>query len=277
MNAKVVFPQAVYRRRKEPGELPANLRLRALEWALYFGVTGRHTVAELGRQMRAQPAEIDEALARLMSFELIEERDLDASEYVIALATTGDHEEKTLLEFMMSAAQPAATLVGDSATAGRPRVSQQTAADNSAVRLPAQALPDRASRPQLRGVATTPVTSAGTPPQPRASRPSFGFDPLPLPDDTKESRSMSGSRKLSLRALMKLIEGQAGSREVGQLDIYRVFVRVDTLLLKRNGIESLRFTEDRLVSDPDLEQAIVRSVKKTLGLDCPESVWVEVA
>ncbi|HEX7807366.1 MAG TPA: hypothetical protein VF608_01530 [Thermoanaerobaculia bacterium] len=88
---------------------------------------------------------------------------------------------------------------------------------------------------------------------------------------------MTASRKLSLRALMNLIETQAGSREAGQLDIYRVFVRVDTLLLKRSGIETLRFTEDRLVSDPELEQAIVRSVKKTLGVDCPESLWVEVA
>jgi hypothetical protein len=76
---------------------------------------------------------------------------------------------------------------------------------------------------------------------------------------------------------MNLIETEAGSREAGQLDIYRVFVRVDTSLLKRNGIETLRFTDDRLVSDPELEQALVRSVKRTLGLNCPDSVWVEVA
>ena len=88
---------------------------------------------------------------------------------------------------------------------------------------------------------------------------------------------MSASRRLSLRALMNLIERQASSTEAGQLDVYRVFVRVDTVLLKRNGIETLRFTEDRLVSDPELEQALVTSMKKTLGLDCPESVWVEVA
>ena len=88
---------------------------------------------------------------------------------------------------------------------------------------------------------------------------------------------MSGPRNLSLRALMNLIERHAGGREAGQLDIYRVFVRVDTGLLKRNGIETLKFTEDRLVSDPELQQAIVRSVKKTLGFDCPETVWIEVA
>ncbi len=88
---------------------------------------------------------------------------------------------------------------------------------------------------------------------------------------------MPTSRKLSLQAVMKVIERQAGSPEAAQLDVYRVFVRVDTSLLKRNGIASLRFTEDRLVSDPELEQAIVKSVKRTLGLDCPDSVWVDVA
>lgn len=78
-------------------------------------------------------------------------------------------------------------------------------------------------------------------------------------------------RKLSLRALMDVIECQAGSREAGQLDI---FIKVDTSLLKRSGIETLRFTEDRLISDPELEEAIVRSMKRTLGLDCPDDVWV---
>jgi hypothetical protein len=76
---------------------------------------------------------------------------------------------------------------------------------------------------------------------------------------------------------MNLIASKAGSREAGQLDIYRVFVRVDTALLKRNGIETLSFTDDHLVADAELEKAIVNSVKKTLGFVCPESVWVEVA
>ena len=88
---------------------------------------------------------------------------------------------------------------------------------------------------------------------------------------------MPKSHKLSLRALMNLIASKAGSREAGQLDIYRVFVRVDTALLKRNGIETLSFTDDHFVADAELEKAIVNSVKKTLGLVCPESVWVEVA
>jgi hypothetical protein len=229
----VVLPQTVYRRSKEPRDLPDGLRLRTLEWALYFAVTGKNTAAELGRQMRVDGAERDEALAKLVSLALIEEQELDATEYVRALAASGDREEKTLREFLIGAA-------------------------------PQRIESEPSPRHALRAV--------------RTAAPAFGFKPLPSPQDQKkENRAMSVSRSLSLRALMNLIERQAGSREAGQLDIYRVFVRIDTPLLKRNGIETLRFAEDRLISDPELEQALVRSVKKTLGLDCPENVWVEAA
>lgn len=223
-----VLPQSVYRRSKEPRELPADLRLRALDWALYFAVSGRHTAAELGKTLRADVAE---PMARLLTLGLVAEQELDAAEYVNALAASGDREEKTLREFLLGvSASPAA--------------------------------------PPLPPV-TRPIA------KPQLVRPTFGFKPLPSPEaETKESRDMSGSRRMSLRALMNVIENHAPNREAGQLDIYRVFVRVDTVLLKRNGIETLRFTEDRLVADPELEQALVKSMKKTLGLECPESVWV---
>ncbi len=247
-----VLAQAVYRRKREPQELGADRKLRSLEWALYFAADGRQTARELGKQLRADAAECNAAIARLLALGLIEEQELDASEYVRALAAAGDGEEKSLREFLIGAAQPVA-------------LPQRAALPQPQPVTSPQSVPPRVSL-------VRPARPASTPP------PAFGFTPLPTPESTpKEIRSMPRSRSLSIRALMNLIESQAGSREAGQLDVYRVFVRVDTVLLKRNGIQTLRFTEDRLVSDPELEQAIVKSVKKTLGLDCPESVWVEVA
>jgi hypothetical protein len=246
MTPTAVLPQTVYRRAKEPRDLPSGLRLKALEWALYFAVTGKHTAAELGRQLRAASTESAAAFARLLALGLIAEQELDAADYVRALAAAGDSEEKSLREFLMGAVEPA------------PLASAPLASAPAAV--------------------PTPVPPPTPWPRPVAVPPAFGFKPLPPPDaETKENRPMPPSRRLSLRALMNLIERRAASREAGLLDVYRVFVRVDTLLLKRNGIESLRFTEDRLISDPELEQALVKSLKKTLGLDCPEAVWVEVA
>lgn len=234
MSAPSIFPEAVYRRTGNPQQLPDDLRLIALEWALYFAIDGTHTAAELGRQFRADAPARDAAIARLLGLKLIEEQPLSAKEYVRALAASGDREEKTLREFLMAAA-PAAE-------------------------------PQRPTQTQ-----SIEVVKNIRPAAP------LEFKRLPTPYERKENRPMSRPRQLSLRALMNLIEANSGGREAGQLDIYRVFVRIDTSLLKKNGIETLRFAEDRFVSDPELEQAIVRSVKKTLGLDCPETLWVEVA
>ncbi|HSY50757.1 MAG TPA: hypothetical protein VLC46_18270 [Thermoanaerobaculia bacterium] len=277
MSPRSVLPQSVYRRTDAP--LPEGLRLKALEWALYFAVTGRHGAAELGRQMRAEASESDEALTRLMTLGLIEEQELDASEYVHALAAAGSREERTLREFLMAAAQPAADPVEAKEGSEARRAQQETVADSATTRQAVQTLPGVSPRPGPREVADITLHVPGATPRPRRTAPpAFGFKPLPSPnDDNKESLPMSVPRRLSLRALMNLIESQADSREAGQLDIYRVFVRIDTTLLKRNGIVTLRFTEDRLVSDPELEQALVLSLKKTLGLNCPENVWVEVA
>ena len=81
-------------------------------------------------------------------------------------------------------------------------------------------------------------------------------------------------RRLSLKALMQFILERAQDSTVGQLDIYRVFIRVNTKLMRRNGIHTLRFEEDHLISDPELQNAILSSVQKTLGLSCPQSVFV---
>jgi hypothetical protein len=258
----------VYRRIREPRALPDGLKLRALEWALYFAVNGTHSAAELGRQLRVEPAERDEALTRLASLGLVDECEIDATEYVRALAAAGDRDEKTLREFLIGVARRQ-----ESPAVPSPSDGPETPA--AIAQAPSAPLPPRPA--PITPALTAPKAEGSPQPAPRPS-PRFGFKPRPPPDDVvKENQPMSASRRLSLRALMNLIETEAGSREAGQLDIYRVFVRVDTSLLKRNGIETLRFTDDRLVSDPELEQALVRSVKRTLGLNCPDSVWVEVA
>ena len=73
---------------------------------------------------------------------------------------------------------------------------------------------------------------------------------------------------------MQFILSRANDPTSGQLDIYRVFIRVNTRLLKRKGITTLRFSEDRLIADPELQQAIASSVRKSLGVNCPSQVFV---
>lgn len=233
MSETVVRAASLYRRAIEVGHLGPEVRLVALEWALFFAADGTRTVAELGRVVRADESARDRAITHLVTLGLIAEAPVSAVEYVQALAATDDREERTLREFLVQAmASPSA---------------------------PSDAPPANPSPLAARPVRLPPLA----------------FKPLPL--ERKEERTMTPTRRLSLRALMNVIERRAGSREAGQLDIYRVFIKVDTLLLKRAGIDTLRFTEDRLVADPELERAILRSVQKTLGMEPPDEVWVNVA
>lgn len=94
------------------------------------------------------------------------------------------------------------------------------------------------------------------------------FTPLATP------RSEARTRRLSLKVLMRHILDRAPDANSGQLDVYRVFIRVDTQLLKRSGIDTLRFEDDRVVEDPELQQAIARSLERTLGMALPADTYI---
>lgn len=237
------LPHAVYRRVRQPADLPRDLRMPSLEWALYFAVGSGQTVSELGRRLRAEDGRRDAAIDRLLSLGLIAEEPLDAPGYLHALAASGDGNPRTLHDFLIGALDPAAA--------------KHSTETPSTLELPAPSPPGGASAPH-----------------PASPSPRVRFTPLPF-ISIPEGSDMPNRRHLSLRAVMNLIETNAGSREAGQLDIYRVFIRVDTRLLRQSGVETLHFTEDRLISDQELQNAIVRSVKRTLSLDCPDAVWVE--
>lgn len=80
-------------------------------------------------------------------------------------------------------------------------------------------------------------------------------------------------RTLRLRALLAFVVSRAAETEQGQLDVYRAFLKVDPKLLRRNGITTLRFEDDRRVSDPELIDAIVASVEEAIGERCPAELF----
>ena len=104
-----------------------------------------------------------------------------------------------------------------------------------------------------------------------------GFEPLELPPQEEEKETVmiaTTPSSMSLRAVMRFITAQAAESDAGQLDVYRAFVRVSPQLLKRNGITTLRFEDDRLVSDPELQEEILSSVQHVVGKPCPPDVFV---
>jgi hypothetical protein len=79
---------------------------------------------------------------------------------------------------------------------------------------------------------------------------------------------------LRLGALIEFIVRQAASNTEGQLAAYRIFLRVPPDLLKRNGIVSLSLVEDStVVTDPELQTALLSAAESILGTTIPESVF----
>jgi hypothetical protein len=241
MSAPRVPLAAVYELATAVDRIPADLRLRSFEWGLLFAVTGRHTVAQIGSHLGLAAAERDGAFARLLELGLLAERPLTAGEYLRAAATV-DGEPVTLTGFLR------AGLTGPGLD---PVLAPETGPvfDNTAPALPVSGL--------------DPV----------------GFEPLALPEEDIVMRipdlpAPAVPPVLSLRAVMRFVSEQSGDADAGQLDIYRAFVRVSPQLLRRNGITTLRFEEDRLLTDPDLQDALLASVEQVVGRSCPPEVFV---
>ncbi|HEV8578108.1 MAG TPA: hypothetical protein VGX68_03415 [Thermoanaerobaculia bacterium] len=237
MSASRVPPAAVYELAVAVDRLPEDLRLRSLEWGVLFAVTGRHTVAQIGGHLSLAPEERDDVFARLLELGLLAERPLSAGEYLRAAATV-DGEPRTLAGFLR------AGLAG----------------------------------PDGEAVIESHGDAAPAAPAPMSDLELGGFEPLALPDEEIAMEltdlPVPAPPPLSLRAVMRFIIDQSGDADAGQLDIYRAFVRVNPQLLRRNGITTLRFEEDRLLTDPDLQQALLASVEQVVGRSCPPEVFV---
>lgn len=230
MSAPRVPPAAVYEPAVAVDRLPADLRLRSLEWGVFFAVTGRHSVAQIGGHLGLAPAERDGAFTKLLELGLLAERSLSVGEYLRAAATV-DGEEVTLAGFLR------AGLAG-------PVIEPVAEPMHAPVTEPFEPVADLAP-----------------------------FEPLPLPEEESVMKSPVPPA-LSLRAVMRFVAEQSRDADAGQLDIYRAFVRVNPQLLRRNGITTLRFEDDRLLTDPDLQEALLASVEHVIGRSCPPEVFV---
>lgn len=217
-----------------PSELPTVLHLRAAEWGVYFSLTGKHTVAQLRAHLDLAAAEFERALGRLVELGVAREAALTLGDYLQAAATVETEQPIPLTAYLRGG------LAGPSEEAGR--------AEASAELETLDPLP---------------------------------FEPLPLagqePDVSIADLSVAGpaaAPRISLRALMDVLMRRAPDPDAGQLDVYRTFLRVDPELLRRNGIVTLHFEDDRVVSDPELLGAIVASVERTLGGPAPQRIYL---
>ncbi|MEO1085394.1 MAG: hypothetical protein AAFY88_14235, partial [Acidobacteriota bacterium] len=208
-----------------------------------------------------------------------------------AAATLRDDGPRTLARFLR-----AGVTFGPMARFAEPDAAQRPVPSSAPAAAPARPAPSRAPSVapevphgdaeihQTRAVPTfsrdelssfTPLAPPPAPSPPASGPPPVGRAANQAPGlDSAAAGEAAGGRPLSLKRVMQFILDRAPDLNAGQLDIYRVFIRVNTKLLRRNGINTLRFEEDRLITDDELQRAITASVEKTLGLPCPQEVFL---
>lgn len=224
----------IYQPKRDWNELSEEVKLRQWEWRVLVAFDGNRTLGQAIQHTGLKREEMAALLQKFHALDLIEEREVSFSDFLKSEALHQDESETAGI-------------------AGQP------------LRVP------------------PPVTATPNPPQvpqvhplPPAA-PIAQFSPfIPLPSrGALPAQATRGGRKLNLKAVMNFIVNHVGGDvNAGQLAVYRVFMRVDTKLLKRNGITSLRFQEDRIVSDAELEEAVLGSTRKALGVGCPDDVFV---
>lgn len=79
---------------------------------------------------------------------------------------------------------------------------------------------------------------------------------------------------MRLKAVVDFIVSQVGNSSLGQLVVYRVFLRVPPQLLQAEDIASVHLLNDQsVVKTEALKQAISSSVTEVLKRPLPESVF----
>ncbi len=230
-------PSAIYRRLAGiPGD--PHFALPAIEWLVYFNIDDQRNPAEIAAALRLPEAEIVPAIDRLIESGLIEERPVSLAEFL---------RSKSAYDNLRSAA---------------------------AVPLGA-ALRRQIPEDDPPAPAAQPYPGAATEEAPSSDTHSHPFEPEPFqPLEPATMDATTQNRPISLLRLMDYIMSQSSDRTSGQLAVYRVFMGINTALLRRNGITSLRFSEDRVIDDPELLSALSDSLQRALGLPFPESAYV---
>jgi hypothetical protein len=83
----------------------------------------------------------------------------------------------------------------------------------------------------------------------------------------------SNGHGVLLKPVIDFIQNSAGSGTLGQLTVYRVFLKIPPHLLKEARIQSVKFVNDDFrIESPELQQAIRSAVKRTLNKEVPEDL-----
>ncbi len=226
--------ETVYQRTERVLTMTAEVRLRPCEWGILYAADGYRCIAELACDLRLSPAVAVGAAKHLSELGYLRETELSLEACARVTAAVRS----------LDPPQPLATFLARF---------RSPASATSSLKEPTE-LPPSDTKPSAKKSGAI------------ATR-SIPFEPLHMPSQNP------GPRSLNLGALIRFITARFPDTTAGQLAVYRVFMGVSTGLLRREGIQTLRFDEDRIVKDPDLVSHLEKAVQKNLGVEIPKEAF----
>ena len=129
--------------------------------------------------------------------------------------------------------------------------------------------------PPVMNPLATSVLAATIPPPVVNAPPAIGPPPVSAPSSTTTPAPASSAAKvgMKIKSVVDYIVSQVGNNSLGQLVVYRVFLRVPPQLLQAEDIASVHLVNDQsVVKTDELKQAIAGSVMEVLKRSLPESI-----
>ena len=119
-----------------------------------------------------------------------------------------------------------------------------------------------------------PQTETPAPPPPLPAPPAIGKLNAPSSAPVKAPVAKSSGRTMRLNAVVDFITSLVGNISIGQLLVYRVFLRVPPELLLAEDIASVHLVNDTsLIQGEKLQKAIANAVNAVAKRSLPDSVF----
>jgi hypothetical protein len=237
----------------------ASIRLHVPEWKLLLAYDGQRTLAEVALSVEMTFAEALPLAEKFRGSGWIEEQPITLDQY---LKRTG-----------ALSAGPTGSAITPPVVLHEPK--PETAAPSA---LPASAVMEETASAFPTPPAAPPIPPAVSIPAPPAvTTPPPIIAPAPITPPTATPPPLTpkpGKGPMIIGAVVNHIVSQVGNNSLGQLVVYRIFLRVPPQLLQDEDIASVHLVNDESVVRTDaLQQAIMGATMEVLKRPLPDSVF----
>jgi hypothetical protein len=242
----------IYKRTPGYEREAAGIRLHAPQWKLLLAFDGQRSLAEVALSAEMPFSEALPLTDKFLGHGWIEEQPITLDQYLKRTGTTTSIGSAVPPAMILHEPKPVASETKPEVSTPPPApISAPTEKTAPAFKAPAPATGGLRLPPSIVSPPPVPTTAAFPPPV-----------PVPRPRGP-----------LRIKAVVDYIISQVGNTALGQLVVYRIFLRVPPQLLQAEDIASVHLVNDpSVVKTPILQKAIADSVMEVLKRPLPNNL-----